>query len=272
MKSKKLYIILSLLVTSSTYASEPLIVAHRGASQKAPENTLPAFNLAWERGADAIEGDFHLTKDGHIVCIHDKNTNKVSNRNLIIKDSLLADLQKLDVGRHKGKKFTGTSIPTISEVFATVPNRKKIYIEIKSDESIVPILIDEIEASELEINQVTIISFSEEAIHAFKSAAPQYQAFWLSSFKKDESGKISPSIETVLKTLKRIKADGFSSNKALINEPFINAISDGGYEYHVWTVDKFKTAKRFKTWGAKSITTNIPGYIKKRLTKTNQHR
>ena len=51
-----------------------MIVAHRGASQHAPENTIPAFELAWKNGADAIEGDFQLTKDGHIVCIHDENT------------------------------------------------------------------------------------------------------------------------------------------------------------------------------------------------------
>ena len=51
-------------------SQEPLIVAHRGASRDAPENTIPAFQLAWEQGADAIEGDFHKTRDGEIVCIH----------------------------------------------------------------------------------------------------------------------------------------------------------------------------------------------------------
>ena len=55
---------------------KPLVVAHRGASFHAPENTLPAFKLAWEQGADAIEADFLLTKDGHIVCIHDRTTKR----------------------------------------------------------------------------------------------------------------------------------------------------------------------------------------------------
>jgi len=53
-----------------------LVVAHRDASFDVPENTLPAFKLAWEQGADAIEGDFLLTKDGHIVCIHDRTTKR----------------------------------------------------------------------------------------------------------------------------------------------------------------------------------------------------
>ena len=58
--------------------SDPLIVAHRGASHDAPENTLPAFELAWKQGADAIEGDFLLTKDNKIVCIHDGSTKRLA--------------------------------------------------------------------------------------------------------------------------------------------------------------------------------------------------
>lgn len=62
-----------LLLLITPLAAESLIVAHRGASEDAPENTLPAFELAWEQGADAIEGDFHLTADGHVICLHDKD-------------------------------------------------------------------------------------------------------------------------------------------------------------------------------------------------------
>jgi glycerophosphoryl diester phosphodiesterase len=80
-------IAISLLLSTSTYAKETMIVAHRGASKEAPENTLPAFELAWKQGADAIEGDFHLTQDGHIVCIHDGNTKQVADTNLVIRNT-----------------------------------------------------------------------------------------------------------------------------------------------------------------------------------------
>ena len=75
--------------------SKPLIIAHRGASGEAPENTMVAFKLAWELGADGIEGDFHLTRDGHIVAIHDKDTNKVTKgkNKLIVKKTSLKELQ-----------------------------------------------------------------------------------------------------------------------------------------------------------------------------------
>ena len=65
--------------SNMTLQKIPLIVAHKGASRDAPENTIPAFRLAWNQEADAIEGDFHLTKDGHIVCVHDKTTRRVAN-------------------------------------------------------------------------------------------------------------------------------------------------------------------------------------------------
>lgn len=114
---KKIVVAIVLLFNVSTHAGEPLIVAHRGASLDAPENTIPAFKLAWEQGADAIEGDYFLTKDGHIVCIHDDNTKRVSDVNLIIRNSTLAELRTLDVGIHSGAAFKGAAIPIIDEVF-----------------------------------------------------------------------------------------------------------------------------------------------------------
>ncbi len=242
-----------------------MIIAHRGASIDAPENTIPAFKLAWEQGADAIEGDFHKTKDEQIVCIHNKDTYKVSGRKLKIRNSTLEDLRELDVGEYHSARYTGTVIPTIAEVFATIPKGKKIFIEIKGNPSIIPNLIEEIKKSGLGKEQVTVISFNKKVIRVLKSKAPQYKALWLSSFKKEKSGKIRPSKKTILSTLSHIKADGFSSNKDKIDEALIKAVMENGYEYHVWTVDESEIAKRFRSWGANSITTNVPGYLRKSL-------
>ena len=141
-----------------------MVVAHRGASGEAPENTIPAFNLAWKQGADAIEGDFHLTKDGQVVCIHDANTKKVAGKNLVVKNTTLAELKKLDVGIKKGAAFEGTSIPTIGEVFETIPAKKKIYIEIKCGLEIISPLLREVSKSRLEKEQVVFICFDAKII------------------------------------------------------------------------------------------------------------
>jgi glycerophosphoryl diester phosphodiesterase len=252
-----------LLSVISLNAAAPRIVAHRGSSVEAPENTIPAFALAWKQGSDAIEADFHLTKDGEIVCIHDKNTKKVSGTNLVVNASTLVELRKLDVSaKHEG--FKGVTIPTIAEVFSTVPQGKLIYIEIKCGPEIIPALLDALEKSELTKEQVVIITFKENVIQELKAKAPHYKASWLCSFKKQKTGEMKPSLESVLETLKRIQANGLSSNTA-IPHALIAAVIKQGYDWHVWTVDDAKTARRMAALGAKSITTNKPELIRNAL-------
>lgn len=242
-----------------------MIVAHRGASGDAPENTLPAFRLAWEQRADAIEGDFRLTKDGRIVCIHDKDTKRVANTNLVVRNATLAELRTLDVGGHCGSAFKGTLIPTIAEVFATVPEHRRIYIEIKCGPEIIAPLLEEIEKSGLADEQVVVISFSAEVIRALKEKAPQYKALWLSNVKRSLFCRTSPSLKSVLATLKQTGADGFSSRMHFVDELFVRRIKEEGYEYHVWTVDDAGMARHFDKLGVDSITTNAPGYLRKAL-------
>lgn len=255
-----------MLINVSTHAEEPLIVAHRGASRDAPENTMPAFKLAWKQGADAIEGDYHLTKDGQIVCIHDDHTKRVSNANLIVRNTTLAKLRGVDVGSHYGEAFKEITNPTIEEVFSTIPDRKTIYIDIKCGREIIPPLLEVIKKSGLKKEQIVVICFNKKVLQEMKTKAPQYKAYWLCSFEKNKDGETKPSLEAVLKTMKLIQADGLSSNIS-IPEPLIEAIGKHGYEWHVWTVDDLKTSKRVKALGAKSITTNMPGVIKEHLVK-----
>ena len=255
-------LLLTMNATSKTFAKDSdvrtLIVAHRGASAEAPENTLPAFNLAWEHGADAVEGDFYLTKDGEIVCIHDGNTERTTGIRKDVSETTLKELRKLDYGSWKGEQWEGTKIPTIAEVFSTIPPGKKIYIEVKTGPEIIQPLLKEIGKSALQDDQIVIISFDPTVIHAAKVHAPQFAANWLAGLEKDENGEINRSVKKVLTILEEIGADGFSSNFQVIDPSYIQQIMDAGYQYHVWTVNDLKTAQRFKSWGAKSITTDVP--------------
>ncbi len=250
-------------------SSIPLIVAHRGASYDAPENTIPAFLLAWQQGADAIEGDFFLTSDGEIVCIHDRRTGRVAGVDMIVKESPFEKLRELDVGLWKGKEWEGTVIPTLSEVFEIVPDGKKIYVEIKDDTEILPKLYEDIDQSGLRNEQIVIISFNSEVIREFKLARPEHKAYWLSSFREDDSGNIYPEVIKVLETLDYTGADGFSSNFRLIDHDYINQIKEAGYEYHVWTINDVEIAAKFMEYGSGSITTDKPGLIKEYLEQYN---
>ena len=140
-----------------------MIIAHRGISFDLPENSLSAFNASWAVGVDGIEGDFHLTRDGSIVCIHDDNTSRVCNKNLVICNSTLQELKELNL-QCEGKNHLNIKIPTLTEVLKTVPSGKKIFIEIKCGVEILSPLVKELSRSKINSNQVVIISFDRQVV------------------------------------------------------------------------------------------------------------
>ena len=234
------------------------IVAHRGASKDAPENTIPAFKEAWLQGADAIEGDFHLTSDGEIVCVHDANIRHYTQQNLEVQNLTLAELKQFDFGRWHDKQFTGTKIPTFKEVIATIPKEKRIFIEIKSDAQLVPKLLEQIRASSLELQQIVIISFHKDVIKAVEEKLPQIKTYWLTRFKISKNGVLEPSPASVMHTLKTLGTDGVSTHYDGLTRDLVKSFQTAGYEYHVWTVDEPPRAKALLEMGVQSLTTNVP--------------
>jgi glycerophosphoryl diester phosphodiesterase len=257
-------IFLTAAILATDPKEEPMIVAHRGASRDALENTIAAFELAWNQGADAIEGDFWLTSDGHIVCFHDSDAKRLTDIEQVVSQSTLAELRALDIGLKRGAAFKGTQIPTLEEVLATIPKGKKIYIEIKCGSEIIPVLIEALAASGLQPEQVVAICFNATVLEALKARAPEYAVSWLCSFKEEKSGEITPTQEHVLETLAKIKADGLSSN-VHIPETVVKSVKEHGYAWHVWTVNDLAQAKRARQLGSTSITTDVPQVIRKGL-------
>jgi len=113
----------------------PLIIAHRGSSASAPENTLAAFSLALEQGVDAIECDVRLTKDNHLVVIHDATLNRTTNGTGYVRDHTREELDALDAGSWFHRRFAGERIPTLDTVLSLVDGKKGVNVEIKPVES-----------------------------------------------------------------------------------------------------------------------------------------
>ena len=108
-----------------------------------------------------------------------------------------------------------------------------------------------------------IICFDAEVIRKFKKHAPEFKAFWLLNFSISMGGRLRPKPEVVLKTLQEISADGLSSYAhEMVDESYTKVILQAGFEYHAWTIDDVKTARRFVRLGAMSVTTNKPGVLK----------
>jgi glycerophosphoryl diester phosphodiesterase len=263
------YLLLALAIAiSATRAAGPLVIAHRGASSDAPENTLAAFRLAWEQGADGIEGDFRLTADGRVVCIHDSDTKRVAGHALVVRDATYDDLRTLDVGAWQGETWRGEKIPSLEEVLALVPAGKMLQIELKTGPEIVAPLADAIERSAIDSKQLLLIAFDADAIAACKQRMPQIKCHWLTNYKQQASGNWSPTPGEVIATIRRIGADGFgsASRPEVFDEAFVRQLRTAGIdEFHVWTVDDPEVARFYRRLGAWGLTTNRPEKLRAEL-------
>lgn len=109
-------------------------IAHRGASGHAPENTMAAFEKAFEMKADYIEIDVQMTKDGELIAIHDTTVNRTTNGTGSVGDYTLEEIQQLDAGSWFGQEFVGERIPTFEEIIDTYRGKIGLLIELKSPE------------------------------------------------------------------------------------------------------------------------------------------
>ena len=245
----------------------PLIVAHMGASYDAPENTLASFRLAWQQGADAIEGDFHLTADGRIVCIHDQTLDRTAGVHAAVAGSTLAELREMDVGSRRGQEWRGERIPTIEEVLATVPAGRKVFIEIKVGPDILTPLRKAIEGSAVAREQIVVIAFDAEVVARAKRELTGTKAMWLVAHARDsEADEWRPTPDQILVALTRSGADGVDSDASpAVDRGLAAALRARRLELHVWTVDDPGTAERLVALGVHSLTTNRPGWLRARL-------
>ncbi len=246
----------------------PSIIAHRGASHDAPENTLPAFKLSFEQKADGFEGDFHLTADGQIVAMHDADLKRTGGVERKVSEMTLAEIRSLDVGGWKSPQFAGTVAPTLAECLAVLPKDKLFFIEIKCGPEIVPALNSTLASAGVSLSQLRVISFNADVIKAVKEQVPGMKAFWLTSFKAPEGQtQKQPTLDQVLEQLKAIHADGLDcrADVEVVNESFVAGLRQAGYEFHVWTVDDPAVANRMIQLGVDSITTNRPGFLREQL-------
>jgi len=253
----------------SVPARGQLIVAHRGASYDAPENTIAAYKLAMEQGADAFEGDYWLGAGGHILCLHDGDTKRVSGKKLSVTKGPFKELRALDVGSWKDAKWSSERIPTFEECLAVVPAGKKFFVELKSGPEVVGPIKNALEKSSISPEQIVFISFHDDAVAECKRQIPHIKALWLCGFKqKKDSDKKPPTAEEVAATLKRINADGLDAEAVpeYLDAAFLKRLADlGCKEFSVWTVDDPKVAKFYADLGAWSITTNRPGWLRSQL-------
>ncbi len=232
--------------------NNPLIWAHRGASGYAPENTLPAFKMAADMGADGVELDIQLTKDDQIVVCHDERIDRTSNGAGRIQDYTLDELRKFDFC-NGNKAFEGTKIPTMEEVFDLLdPTGLTINIELKTGEIFYPQLEEKIlELTKRKgwMDRVIFSSFNHYSIMKIKELAPEAKTGFL-------------------------YADGTLNMPGYAAENQVNALHPAFYnlqypdfmddcnmfdiDVNVWTVNSEADLLKCREMGVNAVITNYP--------------
>lgn len=247
--------------------SNVLIIAHRGESFDAPENTLASINLAWERNIKSVEIDIHLTNENEIVVIHDYDTLRISGQRKIIKESSLRELRLLDFGSFKNTKWKNERIPTLSEVLKTVPVDGKLIIEIKSDHRILQRLKIELAQSQLKNSQIELIAFNVHTLAKAKQMMPEYKMLWLLNLDYHwPHWMLWVNKQRIINKVKSFNLDGVDvwAGKLLVKS-FIQQFHEAGLLVYTWTVDNPKKAKTLLEYGIDGITTNRAGWMTQQI-------
>jgi glycerophosphoryl diester phosphodiesterase len=244
------------------------IVAHRGASHDAPENTLASVNLGWGQQADAVEIDIRLSKDGHIVLMHDEGTKRTAGRDRPIVEQTIDELQNLDVGVWKDPRWVGERIPVLSEILLTIPPGKRLFIEIKCGPEIVEPLQSALKQAGRPADQTAVISFSIDVVAAVKRAMPELQVYWLASIKQDKlTQKWGPPVSELLVKAQAAGVDGLDvSGAPILAQADVELVHAAGLKFLVWTVNDAEVARRLVSFGVDGLTTDRPAWLRDQLT------
>jgi glycerophosphoryl diester phosphodiesterase len=237
----------------------PRILGHRGAKANAPENTLVAISRAHEEGASWIEFDAKLTKDNHVVLMHDETLDRTSNGKGLVADAALAEIQKLDAGSWFGPAFAGERIPTLDEAMALMARLGMGFnIEIK------PCPGREAETAERACAAVLanwrgptpiVSSFKRLSLEAAKASAPALPRGYLA----EELGR---DWRTQAESLGCV---AIHPGWKLLTRQQVRDIKEAGFKALVWTVNEPERARELVAWGVDSIITDRPADIAKAL-------
>ena len=229
----------------------PLIIGHRGASADAPENTLAAFALALQQGADGLELDVQLSADGQPVVFHDSSLQRLSGRDELCADLPLSELQAVEVG-------TEETIPSLHELFEMLGPQTLYNVELKSfglqNNGLVEAVAEVVESHGLTA-QVLISSFNPLYVRRAREVFPA-------------STLVALLRQPGWQQYAYLIADGEADHPhhTLVDESYMSWAGGRGYRIHVWTVDDPAEANRLAKLGVHGIITNKPGWLRRRLT------
>ena len=225
-----------------------LIIAHRGASSYAPENTIAAFDLALQMGASHLELDVHLTHDDHLVVIHDDAVDRTTNGTGPVADQTLAALQALDAGAWFGDAFAGARIPTLAGVLTRYRGRAHLHIELKGHTAHLPQRTVDLVRAHGMAQHVTFTSFQHAHLQTMRAYAPECPTGWL-------VGEIS---DTVIAQAHALGCAQLCPRASLVTPGLVQRLHAEGFKVRAWGVANEALMYQVVEAGADGMTVNFP--------------
>ena len=230
-----------------------MIIAHRGASGSAPENTIPAILKAIKDGANYIEIDVHQTLDNKIIAIHDYSVDRTTNGEGDIGELTYSEIVQMDAGKWFSDEFEGTKVPLLKELIDIMPDSVKLIIEVKGDSSDYPNIekniVNIVKAAEAQ-NKVVLKSFDEDVLAKFKSLAPEIPRILVYVFG-------FCVMETDVQFLQHYEM--------FLTESFVNTAHEEGYKVIAWGVQSKSNMEQVLSYGVDGIETDHPDLLVKLL-------
>jgi glycerophosphoryl diester phosphodiesterase len=225
-----------------------MVIAHRGASSYAPENTLAAFDLALQMGVRHIELDVHSSSDGHIVVIHDDTVDRTTNGSGPVTSHTLAGLRALDAGSWFGATFVGQRLPTFAEVLERYKGRVHIHTEIKGHSaSLSQRTVDVIRQHGME-EQVTMTSFQKVRLEEIRAYAPALPTGWL-------VGEVS---DAIIAQARAIGLTQLCPRANTLTPELVRRLHAEGFVVRAWGVTTEALMQQVVQAGADGMTVNFP--------------
>lgn len=240
------------IMNSPLRSAYPVVIAHRGASHQAPENTMPAFTAGWAQGVSWTETDSQPSADGFPVLIHDDDVDRTTDGCGLVRNLSLTDLAALDAGAWKGRQFVGTRIPRLAELLAALPAHQHLLLEIKGshDAQQLRALLAQVQAAPAD-SRVFLQSFERDVLEILAELAPQRPRGLLSEIADDDP----------VATARRYGACSYNPDFALVAgcPEMVAALHDADISVAVWTCDEVSQWELLTSLGVDAIITNTPG-------------
>lgn len=234
----------------------PLVIAHRGASGVAPENTMASFEQACEFGVDMVELDVHSSRDDRLVVIHDASTARTAKGNPqgAVAHLTLAQLKVLDVGIWKSRGFAGERIPTLDEVLAAFKGRAMLLIELKA-RGIEEKVAQAIREAGME-DGVMLQSFDAESVRIMRGLLPGTPAgvLYRDTWILDPAGRGRRIVEQA----REVGASFAGMNVGAVSVDLVRVLKNGGLDVLAWTADDDWVFAHLIEAGVDGIITNYP--------------